>query len=125
MRTLTTEAGADSKIKAKISAIAAAGRYGHRKRGSLKGRSYLLPLGTEQRWGTVGVITSRFHYSVPVIAPSRSAGTHGHFRTARHDLPDDAGIFRTAAQHNAVSVDVYALVLRGGTIRRRDPVTLP
>jgi uncharacterized protein len=40
------------------------------------------------------------------------------------DLPKDSGILRTAAQHNAVSVGVYASVLSGGTIRRRDPVTL-
>ena len=40
------------------------------------------------------------------------------------DLPKDPGILRTAAQHNAVSVGVYASVLTGGSIRRGDPVTL-
>ena len=39
------------------------------------------------------------------------------------DLPRDAGILRTAAQHNAVNVGVYASVVSGETIRR-DPVTL-
>jgi uncharacterized protein len=40
------------------------------------------------------------------------------------DLPRDAGILRTAAQHNQENVGVYATVLRGGTIRRGDPVRL-
>ena len=40
------------------------------------------------------------------------------------DLPKDAGILRTAAQHNQANVGVYAGVIAGGTIRRRDPVTL-
>jgi uncharacterized protein YcbX len=40
------------------------------------------------------------------------------------DLPKDSGILRTAAQHNAVNVGVYASVLSGGTIHRGDPVTL-
>jgi uncharacterized protein YcbX len=40
------------------------------------------------------------------------------------DLPRDPGILRTAAQHNKVNVGVYAAVLRGGTIRRGDPVRL-
>jgi uncharacterized protein len=40
------------------------------------------------------------------------------------DLPKDSGILRTAAQHNAVNVGVYASVVSGGTIRRGDPVTL-
>jgi len=40
------------------------------------------------------------------------------------DLPKDPGILRTAAQHNAVNVGVYASVLSGGTIRRGDAVTL-
>jgi MOSC domain-containing protein len=40
------------------------------------------------------------------------------------DLPKDSGILRTAAQHNAVNVGVYASALSGGTIRRGDPVTL-
>jgi uncharacterized protein len=39
------------------------------------------------------------------------------------DLPKDPGILRTAAQHNAVNVGVYASVISGGTIRRGDPVT--
>jgi uncharacterized protein len=34
------------------------------------------------------------------------------------DLPKDAGILRTAAQHNQVNVGVYAAVVRGGEIRR-------
>lgn len=40
------------------------------------------------------------------------------------DLPRDPGILRTAAKHNAANVGVYASVLRGGTIRRGDRVTL-
>jgi uncharacterized protein YcbX len=40
------------------------------------------------------------------------------------DLPRDPGILRTAVQHNQVNVGVYAAVLRGGTIRRGDPVRL-
>ncbi len=39
------------------------------------------------------------------------------------DLPKDPGILKTAAQHNAVNVGVYAAVVSGGTIRRGDPVT--
>jgi uncharacterized protein YcbX len=39
------------------------------------------------------------------------------------DLPKDAGILRTAAQHNQVNVGVYADVIAGGPIRRGDPVT--
>jgi uncharacterized protein YcbX len=38
------------------------------------------------------------------------------------DLPKDSGILRTAAQHNAVNVGVYASVINGGTIRRGDAV---
>ena len=38
------------------------------------------------------------------------------------DLPRDPGILRTAAQHNHVHVGVYAGVVRGGMIRRGDPV---
>jgi uncharacterized protein len=41
---------------------------------------------------------------------------------AQGDLPRDPGILRTAAQHNKVSVGVYATVARGGTIRRGDAV---
>jgi hypothetical protein len=40
------------------------------------------------------------------------------------DLPRDPGILRTAAQHNQVNVGVYAAVLRGGMIRRGDPVRI-
>jgi hypothetical protein len=40
------------------------------------------------------------------------------------DLPRDAGILRTAAQHNQANVGVYGDVIAGGTIRRGDPVTL-
>ena len=40
------------------------------------------------------------------------------------DLPRDPRILRTAAQHNEVNVGVYAAVLRGGMIRRGDPVRL-
>lgn len=40
------------------------------------------------------------------------------------DLPKDPGILRTAAQHNQVNVGVYAAVMRGGTVRRSDPVRL-
>jgi len=42
---------------------------------------------------------------------------------AQGDLPRDPGILRTAAQHNQVNVGVYAVV-RGGTIRRGDPVRI-
>ena len=40
------------------------------------------------------------------------------------DLPKDPGILRAAAHHNKVNVGVYAAVLRGGAIRRGDPVRL-
>jgi uncharacterized protein YcbX len=40
------------------------------------------------------------------------------------DLPKDAGILRTAAQHNQANVGVYADVIAGGTTRRGDPVTV-
>ena len=40
------------------------------------------------------------------------------------DLPKDVGILRTAAQHNQANVGVYATVLRGGMVRRGDPVRL-
>lgn len=43
---------------------------------------------------------------------------------AQGDLPKDPGILRTAAQHNHVNVGVYAVVARGGMIRRGDPVAL-
>ena len=38
------------------------------------------------------------------------------------DLPKDAGILRTAAQHNRAHVGVYASVLQGGRVRRGDSV---
>ena len=41
---------------------------------------------------------------------------------AQGDLPRDPGILRTAAQHNKVSVGVYAAVERGRTVRRGDAV---
>ena len=40
------------------------------------------------------------------------------------DLPRDTGILSTAARYNQVRVGTYASVLRGGTIRRSDPVQL-
>jgi uncharacterized protein YcbX len=43
---------------------------------------------------------------------------------AQGDLPRDAGILRTAAQHNQANVGVYASVLHGGEIRRGDSVSL-
>jgi uncharacterized protein YcbX len=43
---------------------------------------------------------------------------------AQGDLSTDPGILRTAAQHNQVNVGVYAAVVRGGTIRRGDPVRI-
>jgi len=43
---------------------------------------------------------------------------------AQSDLPKDASILRTAAQHNQANVGVYADVISGGAIRRGDPVTL-
>ena len=44
---------------------------------------------------------------------------------AQDDLPKDAGILRTAAQHNNVHVGVYAMVERGGQVRRGDQIWLP
>ncbi len=41
---------------------------------------------------------------------------------AQGDLPRDPGILRTAAQHNKVSVGVYATVEHGGAIRRGDAI---
>ena len=41
---------------------------------------------------------------------------------AQGGLPRDPGILRTAAQHNKVSVGIYATVERGGSIRRGDAV---
>jgi uncharacterized protein YcbX len=43
---------------------------------------------------------------------------------AQGDLPRDAGILRTAAQHNRASVGVYASVLQDGKVRRGDSVRL-
>ena len=40
------------------------------------------------------------------------------------DLPKDAGILRTAAQNNEANVGVYADVVKGGTVRRSDKVTV-
>jgi MOSC domain-containing protein len=40
------------------------------------------------------------------------------------DLPKDAGILRTAAQNNEANVGVYADVVKGGSVRRGDDVTL-
>ena len=40
------------------------------------------------------------------------------------DLPKDAGILRTAAQHNRANVGVYASVLQGGKVRRGDSIRL-
>ena len=40
------------------------------------------------------------------------------------DLPRDAGILRTAAQHNRANVGVYASVLQGDKVRRGDSVSL-
>jgi uncharacterized protein len=40
------------------------------------------------------------------------------------DLPKDAGILRSAAQHNRANVGVYASVLQGGKVRRGDSVLL-
>ena len=38
------------------------------------------------------------------------------------DLPQDGGILRTAAKHHGVTVGVYATVVRGGLVRRGDPL---
>jgi len=40
------------------------------------------------------------------------------------DLPKDAGILRTAPQHNRANVGVYASVLQGGKVRRGDSIRL-
>lgn len=40
------------------------------------------------------------------------------------DLPKDPGILRTAARHNDANAGVYATVVRGGTVRRGEQVTL-
>jgi len=41
---------------------------------------------------------------------------------AQGDLPQDLGILRTAARYNRANVGAYALVERGGNIKRGDPV---
>ena len=43
---------------------------------------------------------------------------------AQGDLPKDAGILRTPAQHHKAAVGVYASVLQGGRVRRGDSVRL-
>jgi uncharacterized protein len=43
---------------------------------------------------------------------------------AQGDLPKDAGILRTAAQHNRANVGVYASVLQGGKVGRGDSIRL-
>lgn len=43
---------------------------------------------------------------------------------AQGDLPNDAGILRTAARHNRANVGVYASVLQGGEVRRGDSLRL-
>ncbi|OLE18567.1 MAG: MOSC domain-containing protein [Cyanobacteria bacterium 13_1_40CM_2_61_4] len=43
---------------------------------------------------------------------------------AQGDLPKDQGILRAAAQHNKANVGVYAAVVRGGPVRRGDPVRI-
>lgn len=43
---------------------------------------------------------------------------------AQGDLPHDAGILRTAAQHSGLQVGVYASVLQGGTVGRGDTIQL-
>jgi uncharacterized protein YcbX len=43
---------------------------------------------------------------------------------AQGELPKDSGILRAAVQHNRGNVGLYAAVVRGGTIRRGDRLTL-
>jgi MOSC domain-containing protein len=43
---------------------------------------------------------------------------------AQGDLPKDTDILRTAVRHNRANVGVYASVVRGGTIRKGDRVTV-
>jgi uncharacterized protein len=57
-------------------------------------------------------------------SPARPAHRYAGTRARPDDLPKDSGILRTAAQHNAVNVGVYASVLSGGSIRRGNAVTL-
>jgi hypothetical protein len=43
---------------------------------------------------------------------------------AQDDLPCDQAVLETAAQHNQANVGVYAMVERGGMIRRGDWITI-
>lgn len=43
---------------------------------------------------------------------------------AQEDLPQDSGILQTAVKENQGAVGVYAQVVRGGIIRRRDAIRL-
>jgi uncharacterized protein YcbX len=43
---------------------------------------------------------------------------------AQDDLPRDPAVLKTAAQHNSANVGVYAMVERGGRIRRGDRITI-
>lgn len=43
---------------------------------------------------------------------------------AQDDLPNEPAVLKTAAQHNSANVGVYAMVERGGTIRRGDRITI-
>jgi MOSC domain-containing protein YiiM len=50
------------------------------------------------------------------------AGRSSHEATGLHR--PDAGILRTAAEHNHANVGVYASMLQGGAIHRGDSVSL-
>jgi uncharacterized protein YcbX len=43
---------------------------------------------------------------------------------AQDDLPRDPMVLKTAAQHNSANVGVYAMVERGGTVRRGDRISI-
>ncbi|MEO6196521.1 MAG: MOSC domain-containing protein [Dehalococcoidia bacterium] len=43
---------------------------------------------------------------------------------AQDDLPNEPAVLKTAAQHNSANVGVYAMVERGGMIRRGDRITI-
>jgi uncharacterized protein len=74
----------------------------------------------EDRWiGHTVVIGTEVHLSI-TRACQRCVMT----TLPQGDLPKDPGILRAAAQNNEGNVGVYAAVLRGGTIRRGDPVAL-
>jgi hypothetical protein len=74
----------------------------------------------EDRWiGHTIVIGTEVHLSI-TRACQRCVMT----TLPQGDLPKDPGILRAAAQNNTGNVGVYAAVLRGGTIRRGDPVAL-